>query len=51
MGIADLIITSDSVKYPTIRLDKILAKKKLHWERKLARRRLLAIKDIAKTKN
>ncbi len=50
MGIADLIITSDSVKYQTIRFDKILAKKKLNWERKLARRRLLAIKDIAKTK-
>lgn len=50
MGVADLIITSDSIKYKTIRFDKILAKKKLHWERKLARRRLLAIKDRAKTK-
>jgi len=50
MGMADLIITSDSVKYPTIRFNNILAKKKLNWERKFARRRLLAIKDIAKTK-
>ncbi|AKP68287.1 RNA-guided endonuclease TnpB family protein [Companilactobacillus ginsenosidimutans] len=50
MGVADLIITSDSRKYKTIRFDKILAKKKRFWERKLARRRLLAIKDRAKTK-
>ncbi|MBL3530677.1 transposase [Companilactobacillus zhachilii] len=50
MGVADLIITSDSIKFPTIRFDKLLAKKKLNWERKLARRRLLAIKDRAKTK-
>ncbi|WP_125763468.1 RNA-guided endonuclease TnpB family protein [Companilactobacillus hulinensis] len=50
MGVTDLIITSDSVKYPTIHFDKIFAKKKLHWERKLARRRLLAIKNRAKIK-
>src|SRR5699024_2132451 len=50
MGVADLIITSDAIKFPTIRFDKLLAKKKLNWERKLARRRLLVIKDRAKTK-
>lgn len=47
MGVADLMITSDGVKYPTIRFDKILAKKKHYWEKRLARRRLQAQKDIA----
>jgi len=47
MGIADLMITSDRVKYPTIRFDKILAKKKHYWEKRLARRRLQAKKEIA----
>ena len=47
MGIADLMITSDGVKYPTIRFDKILAKKKHRWEKRLARRRLQAQKEIA----
>lgn len=47
MGLADLMITSDAVKYPTIRFDKILAKKKHYWEKRLARRRLQAQKDIA----
>lgn len=47
MGVADLIITSDGTKYPTIRFDKLLARKKRVWERKLARRRLQAIKEIA----
>ncbi|MFT8424673.1 MAG: RNA-guided endonuclease TnpB family protein [Liquorilactobacillus sp.] len=47
MGIADLISTSDAVKYPTIRFDQILAKKKHYWERRLARRRPLAQKEIA----
>ena len=47
MGIADLMITSDGVKYPTIRFDKILAKKKHYWEKRLARRRLQAQKEIA----
>lgn len=42
MGVADLVITSDGVKYPTIRFDKILAKKKHYWEKRLARRRLQA---------
>jgi len=47
MGVADLMITSDGVKYPTIRFDKLLAKKKHYWEKRLARRRLQAMKEIA----
>ena len=47
MGVADLMITSDGVKYPTIRFDKILANKKHYWEKRLARRRLQAQKEIA----
>lgn len=47
MGVADLMITSDGIKYPTIRFDKILAKKKHYWEKRLARRRLQAKKEIA----
>ena len=43
MGVADLMITSDGVKFPTIRFDKILAKKKHYWEKRLARRRAQAI--------
>ena len=47
MGVADLMITSDGVKYPTVRFDKILAKKKHYWERRLARRRKQAQELIA----
>ncbi|MDO7804134.1 RNA-guided endonuclease TnpB family protein [Lactiplantibacillus pentosus] len=47
MGVADLVITSDGVKYPTIRFDKALAKKKHYWEKRLARRRRQAQKEIA----
>jgi len=47
MGLADLMITSDGVKYPTVRFDKIISKKKHYWEKRLARRRLQAQKDIA----
>ena len=47
MGVADLMITSDGVKYPTIRFDKLLANKKHYWEKRLARRRLQAKKEIA----
>lgn len=47
MGVADLMITSDGVKYPTIRFDKVLSKKKHYWEKRLARRRLQAMKEIA----
>ena len=47
MGVSDLMITSDGVKYPTIHFDKILANKKHYWEKRLARRRLQAQKEIA----
>ena len=47
MGLADLMITSDGVKYPTVRFDKILSKKKHYWEKRLARRRIQAQKEIA----
>ena len=47
MGLADLMITSDGIKYPTIRFDKLLAKKKYYWEKRLARRRLQAQELIA----
>ena len=47
MGVADLMITSNGVKYPTIRFDKILARKKHYWEKRLARRRLQAKEEIA----
>ena len=47
MGIADLMITSDGIKYPTIRFDKLLANKKHYWEKRLARRRAQALKEIA----
>lgn len=47
MGVADLMITSDGVKFPTIRFDKVLSRKKHYWEKRLARRRLQAMKEIA----
>ncbi|MCH4163326.1 MAG: transposase [Lentilactobacillus diolivorans] len=47
LGVSDLMITSDGIKYPTIRFDKILARKKQYWEKRLARRRLQAQKEIA----
>jgi putative transposase len=47
LGVADLIIASDGIKFPTIRFDKILANKKHYWEKRLARRRLKAQKEIA----
>jgi putative transposase len=47
MGVADLMVTSDGTKYPTIRFDKILSKKKHYWEKRLARRRLQAQAQIA----
>ncbi|AVK63858.1 transposase [Lactobacillus sp. CBA3606] len=47
MGVADLMITSEGVKYPTIRFDKVLSQKKHYWEKRLARRRLQALKEIA----
>ena len=47
MGLADLMITSDGVKYPAIRFDKIIAKKKHYWEKRLSRRRLQAQELLA----
>lgn len=46
MGIVDLVIGSNGNKYPTIRFDKQLARKKHQWEKKLARRRIRSLKDI-----
>jgi len=50
VGVSDLVITSDGQKYQTIRFDKLIEYKKHQWEKKLARRRLLAFKDIQKQK-
>lgn len=47
MGVADLVITSDGAKYATKRFDKVLATKKHYWEKRLARRRRQAEKEIA----
>jgi putative transposase len=47
MGVADLAIISDGKKYATKRFDKALAKKKHYWEKRLARRRRQAEKEIA----
>ena len=47
MGVKDLAITSDGKKYKTVRFDKLLQDKKNYWEVRLARRRLLAKKEIA----
>ncbi|GEO48225.1 RNA-guided endonuclease TnpB family protein [Companilactobacillus kimchii] len=46
MGVSDLVICSNGRKYKTIRFDKKLAKKKHYWEKRLARRRTQALKDI-----
>ncbi|GFH41261.1 transposase [Pseudolactococcus insecticola] len=50
LGLADLAIQSDEYKLPNIRFDKQLAKKKLYWEVRLARRRNRAIQVIHNTK-
>jgi len=47
MGVADLMITSDGEKIETIPFEKRLAKQKLVWERKRARRLAIAKKEIA----
>ena len=47
MGVTDLVITSDGVKYPTKRFDKRISKQKHYWEKRLARRRRLAEREIA----
>ncbi|ATO45672.1 hypothetical protein C5L30_001267 [Companilactobacillus farciminis] len=46
MGVSNLVIRSDESKYKTVRFDKKLAKKKHYWEKRLARRRTQALKDI-----
>lgn len=51
MGIADLMITSDSVKYPTIRFDKINHKKLHYWQKRYARRRAQAVALVAQDKH
>ena len=51
LGLADMIITSDGHKYKTNRFDKQLDKQKHIWERKLARRRLLAKQSIVEDKH
>lgn len=50
LGVSDLVITSDSKVYKTIRFDKRLAKKKHYWEKRLARRRAQAQNVIASKK-
>lgn len=50
LGVSDLVITSDSKVYKTIRFDKRLAKKKHYWEKRLARRRAQAQNIIASMK-
>lgn len=50
MGVTDLVICSNGKKYKTIRFDKRLAKKKHYWEKRLARRRIQALKEIHQKK-
>lgn len=50
LGVSDLVITSDSKVYKTIRFDKRLAKKKHYWEKRVARRRAQAQNIIASMK-
>ncbi|QAA21771.1 RNA-guided endonuclease TnpB family protein [Sporolactobacillus terrae] len=47
VGIADLVITSDGTRYGTKRFDKALSRKKHYWEKRLARRRRQAEKEMA----
>ncbi|WP_203648431.1 RNA-guided endonuclease TnpB family protein [Secundilactobacillus yichangensis] len=47
VGVADLMITSDGIKYPTVRFDKRLSQRKRYWEKRLARRRHQAQAAIA----
>ncbi|RYL86515.1 transposase, partial [Sporolactobacillus sp. THM7-4] len=47
LGISDLMVYSNEKKIPTIRFDKILASKKHYWEKRLARRRLIAQRAIS----
>lgn len=47
LGVSDLMITSFGIKFPTIRFDKLLAKKKNYWSKRLERRRIQAKKEMA----
>jgi putative transposase len=47
IGVLDLVVTSDGQKFATQRFDKKLSRKKHYWERRYARRRALALKEIA----
>lgn len=42
MGVADLVIRSDGLRFKTIRFDKIWEEKLTYWQRKFGRRRRLA---------
>jgi transposase, IS605 OrfB family, central region len=46
-GISDLLVASDEQKVPSIRFDKKRSKKMHDWEKRLARRRLQAQKEMA----
>lgn len=50
MGVSDLVIGSDGFRKETIRFDKRLRKELHYWEKRLARRRLLALKEISSDK-
>ncbi|WP_028982649.1 RNA-guided endonuclease TnpB family protein [Sporolactobacillus terrae] len=47
MGVSDLLIGSDGIRFPSIRFDKKLAPKKRYWEKRFARRSLRAKKEMA----
>lgn len=54
MGVSDLLIGSDELRFKTIRFDKIWAEKLTYWQRKQARRHRLAKEkglDINECKN
>lgn len=42
LGLADLAITSDGIKYPSLYLDRKYKKQLHYWEKRLARRRIQA---------
>ena len=51
MGVADLMITSNGMKYPTIRFDKINHKKLHYWQKRYARRRAQAVVLVAQDRH
>lgn len=50
MGIKNLLTLSNGKKIPAMTFDKDLAVKKHYWEKRFARRRRFALKDIQKNK-